>query len=94
MGCCGQNAPLSLAAGAGEQAREANVVAHQLHSKRQHRHLNVKPARPPPVAPLWVPPRDAAAQANAPARTSVRQGMGFSSTPKAPKTAEAKGGWG
>ena len=82
-----------------EQAREANVVAHQLHSKRQHRHLNVKPARPPPVAPLWVPPRDhALAHANAPVRTSVRQGMGFSSTPcstpKAPKTAEAKGGWG
>ncbi|KAH8065977.1 hypothetical protein JL722_369 [Aureococcus anophagefferens] len=55
-----------------EQARDANSLAHQLHTKRQYRHLHVKPAAP---APLRAPPtRDAADLARAPARTSVRQG--------------------
>ena len=34
-------------------ARDATSLAHQLHTKRQYRHLHVKPAAP---APLRAPP--------------------------------------
>ena len=76
-----------------EQARDATSLAHQLHTKRQYRHLHVKPAAP---APLRAPPtRDAADLARAPARTSVRQGMGFSSSaPRTPSKKADEKGWG
>jgi len=79
-----------------EEARRANAVSHQLHTKRQHRHLQVKAA----PAPLWGSGHaDRADLAQAPGRTSVRQGMGFSSSgsfkppSKTPKR-DAGPGWG
>ena len=77
--------------------RDANKVAHALHTKRQHRHLAAK--RPAP-APLWGPPASGRADlAAAPARTSVRGAMGFSSKKPAADDAKAAAdakpaGWG
>ena len=73
------------------EARQANALAHQLHNKRQHRHLNVKPAPGPPA--MWGTKEFAADFNKSQARTSVRQGMGFSSSPKKKPDAKSSG-WG